>query len=63
MQVSGVGKKGIFCLGKEAAAHFLGIGRETGKRTVFLAKNGFFIGEFESFEAGNESLQKYTIIV
>jgi hypothetical protein len=30
MQVSGVGKKGIFCLGKEAAAHFMGIARTPG---------------------------------
>lgn len=34
--------------------HFLGIGKETGKRRVFSVKNGGFIGDFEAFGAGNE---------
>jgi hypothetical protein len=42
-----------------ASDTFFGIGKETGKRRVFLVKNGVFIGEFEDFGLGNEDAYDY----
>jgi hypothetical protein len=39
--------------------HFFGIGKETGKRRVFLVKNGVFIGDFVGFGLGNEDAYDY----
>jgi hypothetical protein len=49
-------------LGMAAHAHFLCIGGETGKRTVFGVKNPVFIGNFADLGAGNEAPQDYVYI-